>query len=287
VRWWRRRYQVDKARIVVVSGGGSAHWYEGALGQHLDLSELYDPRALADLIQGRDEELAGRRKRFGVTEADRQLIKRLNRRLGFRGLKVLPPWVMAVAFEPYWSGEAGPALLAARSRPQGLRMKDKRARQIAPGLPPSFVAVGLPDRLAAEPDLRMGLKTLVRSAAERTEVVLLAEPACAGWARGISGGKIRLIELDPATAKATVSAIMAAAGSSLGPPGWMAYVAAAYGRPSICLHKGSDERELIDLAAAARLFSPAPLAIDLANLDAAAAALELAALGASAAEAAH
>jgi hypothetical protein len=287
VRWWRRRYQVDKERLVVVSGGGSGHWYEGALGQRLDLAELYDPQALADLIRGRDQELAGRRKRFGVTDADRQVIKRLNRRLGFRGLKVLAPWVMGVAFERYWSGEAGPALLAGRTRAQGLRMKDKRARQIVPGLPPSFVAVGLPGRLAAEADLRMGLKTLVRRAADRTEVVLLAEPACAEWARGIAGGKVHVIELDPASAKATVSAVSAAATACLGPAGWMAYVAAAYGRPSICLHAGSDERELIDLAAASRLFSPAPLVIGLADLDAAAAALELAVLRAGSAAPAH
>lgn len=287
VRWWRRRYQVDKDRIVVISGGGSAAWYDGALGQHLDLRELYDPQALADLLRSRAEELSGRRKRFGITDADRQVLKRLNRRLGFRGLKTLPPWAMAVQFERYWSGEAGPALLADRTRAQPLKMKDKRARQLVPGLPPEFVAVGLPDRLASESGLRMGLKAMIRRAAERTGVVLLAEPACAAWAAQLSGGPIQVLALDPATAKSTVSAAVAASIAHIGPAGWMAYTAAAYGRPAICLGEGSNERELIDMAAAARLFPRAPLLIGLEDIETARAGLELIIAGAAPAEPAH
>ena len=287
VRSWRRRYGVDKERIVVIAGGGSAAWYDGAAGQYLDLAELYDPQALAEMAQARTQELAGRRKRFGVTEADRQLLKRLNRRLGFRGLKTLPPWTMAVMLERYWSGQAGPALLTDRTRPQALKMKDKRARQLVPGLPADFVAVGLPDRLARETELRMGVKAMAWRAAARMDVVLLAEPACADWARGIAGGKVRVLELEPANAKGVASAVMAAATGYIGPSGWMAWAAAAYGKPAVCLSHGPGERELIDMAAASRMFSPAPLAIDLSDLGAMVASLELLLAGATPADAAH
>jgi len=265
VRWWRRRYQVDRDRIVVVSGGGSGAWYDGALGQHLDLAELHDPLTLADLRKSRAEELSNRNKRFGTTEADRQLLKRLNRRLGFKGLTTLSPWTMAATFERYWSGQAGPALLADRTRAHPLKMKAKRARQLAPGLPEAFVAVGLPDRLAADSELRMGVKAAIRRVAERTGVVLLAEPGVAEWAGQLGGGAIQVLALEARAGKATASAVMAAASGYLGPSGWMAYAAAAYGTPAVCLTAGPDERELIDLATAARLFSPAPLLVGVAE----------------------
>lgn len=273
LRWWRRHYQVDKERIVVVSSGGARPWYDGLAGQYFDLTELYDPPALADLDRSRREELAQRKKRFGVTDADRQIVKRLDRRLGFRGLKVLPSWTMAVTFERYWSGQAGPALLSARTRPQAHRIKEKRARQLVPGLPAAYVAFGLPDRAMADPEVRTELETMVRRAADRTRVVVLAESGSSDSALrlGASGGRIQPLLLDPATAKSTASAVLAAATAYLGPAGWMAYAAAAYGRPAICLRSGADERELIDLAAASRLFAPPPVWIGLADIEAAAA----------------
>ena len=154
-------------------------------------------------------------------------------------------------------------------------MKDKRARQLAPGLPADYVAVGLVDRLADEPGMRDAVEAVIRRAGERSGVVLVAEPRCAEWAGRLAGGRIQAMSLEPANAKATASAIMAAARAYLGPSGWMAYAAAAYGKPAICLRGGEDERELIDLAAASRLFSPAPLLIDLADIQATRAGLEL------------
>ncbi len=61
--WWRRRYGVDKERIVAVSSGQAGPWYEGVAGRYIDLSELYDPDALAELEQARREELESRGKR--------------------------------------------------------------------------------------------------------------------------------------------------------------------------------------------------------------------------------
>jgi hypothetical protein len=67
----------------------------------------------------------------------------------------------------------------------------------------------------------------------------------------------------------------------------MAWAAAAYGKPAICVSLAPGERELIDLAAAARLFSPAPLLIGLADLDAAAGNLELLLAGQTPAQTPH
>ncbi len=283
LRWWRRHYQVEKERIVVVSSGGARPWYDGLVGQYFDLEELYDPGALADLDRSRREELAQRNKRFGVTEADRQIVKRLDRRLGFRGLKALPPWAMAVTFERYWSGHAGPAVLNARARPQALRIKEKRARQLLPGLPPRYVATGPPGEGSE------AFEALIRRVAAKTPVAVLAGPADAERATALAGSArgIQVVLLEPRSAKGTVSAVLAGASGYLGPQGWMAHAAAALGRPAICLGGGRDERQLVDAATAARLFQPSPVALDLVDAAALAEMLELLFAGRAPAEPAH
>ncbi len=98
---------------------------------------------------------------------------------------------------------------------------------------------------------------------------------------------MRVLALEPTNAKGVASAVMAAATGYIGPSGWMAGAAAAYGKPAVCLSLGPGERELIDMAAASRMFSPAPLLIGLADLKAMGASLELLLAGATPAEAAH
>ena len=253
LRWWRRRYQVDKERLFTVSSGGAAAWYQD-LGQYLDLSVLYEPALLADLERSRAEELAQRKKRFGVTSADRQILKRLDRRLGFRGVSALPPWVMAVIFERYWSGRDGPAVLADRTRPQGLKIKEKLVRRRFPQLPAAYAAFGAAGSMAE-------MEPLLRGTAAGSPVVILAEPEAAGWAEAmaVSDPRIQAIALEPASAKDVVTTVLAGAAAYVGPPGWMAYAAAGLGKRALCLRDAATDRELIDQAAAARLFSPPPL----------------------------
>ncbi len=275
LRWWRRRYQVDKDRIVAVSDGGAGAWYESLLGQYHDLSELFEPALLSELQQRRSEELAARNKRFVVTAADRQIVKRLDRRLGFRGLNVLPPWVMAVAFDRYWKGEAGAALFAGRTRPQPLRIKEKLARRVFPGLPPAYVAFGASEGQPAS------LDGVLRRIAERSRVVLLAEAGATAWAHDLvaSNPRIQAIGLEPGSAKGVASTVLAAARAYVGPPGWMACAASALGRPAICLGERPAERpaerQLIDQASAARLFAPSPVFLSLDEAEAVSGALEL------------
>ena len=283
LRWWRRRYQVDKDRIVAVSDGGAAAWYENLLGQYHDLSELFEPALLTELQQRRSEELAARNKRFVVTAADRQIVKRLDRRLGFRGLNVLSPWVMAVAFDRYWKGEAGPALFAGRTRPQPLRIKEKLARRVFPGLPPAYVAFGASEGQPAS------LEAVLRRIAERSRVVLLAEAGATAWAQGLvaSNPRIHAIGLEPGSAKGVASTVLAAARAYVGPRGWMACAASALGRPAICLGEPPAERQLIDQASAARLFAPSPVFLSLDDAEAVSEALELIAAAPAPGEPAH
>ena len=275
IDWWRRRYKVDKDRIVVVSSGRAGAWYEGVLGRYIDLSELYDPQALAELERSRGEEMRHRGKRFGGTEADREVLKRLNRRLGFRGVTALPPWVMAVALDRYWSGQAGPAVLSARTRPQPLKIKEKFARRLFSGLPGAYVCLDVSGAGAASPERRKALEAVALRIGRSHEVVVLAGPGDVAFAEALVGQSVMLqmIDLEPATRKETASALLAASSGFIGPPGWMAYAAANLGRPTVCLTSAPGPREMIDQGSADRLLGRPPLWIDLAETEIAATAL--------------
>ena len=75
----------------------------------------------------------------------------------------------------------------------------------------------------------------------------------------VSDPRIQAIALEPASAKDVVTTVLAGAAAYVGPPGWMAYAAAGLGKRALCLRDAATDRELIDQAAAARLFSPPPL----------------------------
>ena len=275
VDWWRRRYKVDKERIVVVSSGRAGAWYESVLGRYIDLAELYDPHALAELKRTRGEEMRHRNKRFGSTQADREVLKRLNRRLGFRGVTALPPWVMAVALDRYWSGEAGPAVLASRTRPRPLKIKQKVARRLFSRLPDAYVCLDVSGAAAAAPERRQALEAVALRIARDHETVVLAEPDDVAFAGSLVGESMMLqvIELEAAARKEIASAVLAAANGFIGPPGWMAYAAANLGRPVVCLTSATGPRELIDQGSADRLLARPPLWIDLAETEIAATAL--------------
>ena len=275
--WWRRRYRLDKERIVAVSSGQAGAWYEGVGGRYIDLSELYDPDSLAELEQARRQELEIRGKRFGGTDADRQVLKRLNRRLGFRGVSAVPPWAMAVMLDRYWSGKAGPAVLAGLTRSQPLKVKPKLARKLFPGLPERYVALGL---AGLGPDRGAALERLAHRLARDSAVVVLAEPEDHAFAEALAGGegRIQVIGLEPRTGKAAASAVLAGARGFIGPQGWMAYAAGALGRPAVGLN-AAGPRPPVDRAAAAQLLARAPLWIDLAETELAAVVLDRLAAG--------
>ena len=276
IDWWRRRYKVEKDRIVVVSTGRAGAWYEGVLGRYIDLSELYDPAALAELERSRGEEMRHRGKRFGGTEADREVLKRLNRRLGFRGVTALPPWVMSVALDRYWSGQAGPAVLGARTRPQPLKIKEKFARRLFSGLPDTYVCLDVAGAGAAAPERRKAFEAVASRIARDREAVVLAEPGDIAFADSLVSESVMLqmIELEPATRKETASALLAASKGFIGPPGWMAYAAANLGLPTVCLTSAPGPRERIDQGSADRLLVRPPMWIDLAEIEIAAIALQ-------------
>lgn len=271
LRWCRRRYKIDKERLVCVSGGDCAAWYEG-LGTYLDLSELFEPEAQRALERDRRLELQRRGKKFGATDADRQIFRRLDRRLAFRGFGVLSPWVMHLLFERYWAGEAGPLFLAEHARHQPLKIKEKRARQLFPDLPQRYLAMSFEDaaNFPDGPETRRIAGQLVRDAAQAVEVVVLVSEGRGGAPRSEIGEArgVRWIELDPIRAQGAGSAVVAAAAGFVGAQNWLAYVAGLQGKPAICVQAEPDARQMVHRATAAAACPFAPVVLEAGQADA-------------------
>lgn len=264
LRWCRRRYRIDKERIVAVSSGDCGVWYEG-LGSYLDLSELFDGEALQGLERDRRLELERRAKRFGVTDADRQIFKRLDRRLGLRGFNLLPSWVMRLLFEAYLRGEAGPSFVAEHTRYVPLKIKEKRARQLHPELPARFLAMsfegsaGLPEGAQT----RAFAAQLVREAARFIDVAVVVSQGRADALRPQVGEApgVHWIELEPSKAKGQGSIVAAGAEAFLGAQNWLAYAAASLGKPVVCFQSEPELRQLIDRVTVEIGFDRAPIVL--------------------------
>jgi hypothetical protein len=99
VRWAVQKYGIAPERIVVMSRGGTASWYEGIGGRYRDAFSLVTPEEFRE-----GTERITRKQRF-VNAFDRALLRRVRAELG-PGTSVLHPALMYLLFTPIWKGKA-------------------------------------------------------------------------------------------------------------------------------------------------------------------------------------
>ena len=166
LRWVKAAFRLDPARVVAVSRGGVASWYEGIAGRYVEIWDHVDPAEFARRTGER-----GATKQLEVSTFDRDVVQMIERVVGER-VAVLHPSLMYRLFSLFWSGQRAQSFLDAHTRYEPVvapRILD------AGRLPREYVAVkfyaarSLPDT----PDVRRTLAWFVDSLAERTHVVLL------------------------------------------------------------------------------------------------------------------
>ncbi len=166
LRWVKAAFRLDPARVVAVSRGGVASWYDGIASRYVEIWDHIDPAEFARRTGER-----GATKQLEVSAFDRDVVQIVERVVGER-VAVLHPSLMYRLFSLFWSGQRAQSFLDAHTRYEPIvapRMLD------AGRLPRDYVAVkfyaarSLPDT----PDVRRTLAWFVESLAERTNVVLL------------------------------------------------------------------------------------------------------------------
>ncbi len=167
LRWVTAAFRIDPGRVVAVSRGGVASWYEGVASRYVEIWEHLDP---ADFARRNAER--GETKQHTLSALDRDVLTAVTGALGHDQYDVLHPSLMYRLFTLFWSGQ----------RPMSFMDSHLRyARQAAPAiidpalLPRDYVAVkfysarSLPDT----PAIRSLLRHVVGALSERMPVVLL------------------------------------------------------------------------------------------------------------------
>ena len=231
LRWAIEEHPGLAERLVVVSRGGSEHWYDGLGVRYADLFDVHTPEEL----RSRREEAAleatgGLNKQMTETAYDAELLAEGAERLGLAGHEVLHPSLM---YKAYWRlvkrrelvSPAGGELFS--YRPLG----PPGAGVLAGELPEDFVAVRFYFRAsfpATEENVAFARQT-VETLAEQTDVVLLNPSIQVDdhWDFEPAGGG-RVIRLDhlmtPRTNLAVQTAAIARARAFVGTYGGLAYL---------------------------------------------------------------
>jgi hypothetical protein len=167
LHWVKAAFRLDPDRLIAVSRGGVASWYEGVAGQYVEVWDDLDP---ADFARRNAER--GETKQYALSSLDREVLNNVALRIGTNQFDVIHPGLMYRLFALYWSGQRAMGFVDAHMRftPQ------TAAPIIDPALlPREYVAVkfyaarSLPDT----PEIRSTLRAMIAALAERVPVVLL------------------------------------------------------------------------------------------------------------------
>jgi hypothetical protein len=164
VRWAVEKFNLPTERLVIVSRGGTASWYDIAGARYVDVFTLKSP----DEFRARTE---ATKKQRSVTAFDRDVLRLVRANVGGAPSQVLHPALMYALFMPFWKDRA----------PLSRVLDHVRYRRVGapavslPPLPASYVAVRFyfsrcfPDT----PDNRALVSRLIEMLAEHHEVVML------------------------------------------------------------------------------------------------------------------
>jgi len=238
LEWTRARWQLSPEREVIVSRGGVAAWYGRDAGQYVDIFSLVGPEEFREGVA--DEKRKHRRP--GVF--DERVTEAVVGRRGLGEVDHLHPGLMYRAFAPYWSDEAGYALIDQFTRP---RLLDRPADAVPAGLPADYVAVRFyfSACFPATEENRMFARGVVSSLAERTPVVVLnpgfSVDEHSDW---MPDSRDRIIKgiipitdgLTPERNLAVQSAVIAGARAFVGTYGGYSYLAPLYTVPAIAFY---------------------------------------------------
>ena len=237
---------LDRRRLIAVSRGGAGLWYRHLTPEYLDVLDLF---TVEEYRAHNVERWAdgGNQKQFDQGLMDREILARVQGRLGLADVTLLHPMVMYRLLRFFWFEKAPVALLTKHAEYRALSRAEDAA---VDGLPDDYVAVrfyfrpSFPDT----PDNRRFVADTVRSLARDRPVVLLNT--------GISvddhedalvppGPSVyRIDHLTTAANNLEVQTrVLSRARAFVGTYGGLTYVAPFYGVPSIGFY--SRESELV------------------------------------------
>lgn len=240
LNWAIEEFGFDKQRLVVISRGGTAAWYDGlAEGGYVDVFEFVSPSDFHARTEERWQE-AGGQKQLHLSAFDKEMLGKVREKLGLdKGqVEVLHPALMYSLYRPYWRGGISSKLLMKtiafrhfpRPKKSGiLKELPKRYAAVRFYFRPSF-----PDT----PDNRAFVARTLSAVARRIPVVVLNP----GFRiddhedyDDLDAGRVISIDefMTPETNLAVQSEVIAGAELFLGTYGGLSYLPPFYNVPSL------------------------------------------------------
>jgi hypothetical protein len=234
LEWVRARWQISPEREIIISRGGVASWYGRGAERYVDILDLFS----ADEFRAAVSEEKRKHRQPGAF--DQRVTEAVIRQRGLGDVDILHPGVMFRAFAPYWSDEAGYALIDQFTRP---RLLEPPSEPLDAPLPADFVAVRFyfSECFPPTPENRQFARGVVSSLAERTAVVLLnprvAVDEHSDW---LPDACERILTIGdgvmPGRNLAAQSAAIARASAFVGTYGGYSYLAPLYKVPAVAFY---------------------------------------------------
>lgn len=172
LRWAQNEYGLAKERIIVVSRGGAAIWYEGICDRYAEIFDYFTQEQFKDKNQKRIAD-AGGQKHTDISDFDKEIVEQVKASLNIVEFDWLHPLSMYRMFKFYWKRHYPMTLIEKHTRYQ--RCQPIPAGEIAKNLPSSYVAVKFyfSECFPDTPENRSFVSDLLATLARKTDVVLL------------------------------------------------------------------------------------------------------------------
>lgn len=233
LQWVMEAYRIPRERMIAVSRGGTASWYDRIASRYVEIFDHIEPERL------RARAVAGALKQHQVCDLDREIVDRASTTLRLPVYtRMLHPSLMFRWFAPFWSGHETLGFVERHTRFARMTAPDVQPPQPLPdgyAVVKLYSARSLPD----SPAIRAQVDALLDGLSARLPLVHLdtglgiddhADYAVGG-ARGVSlSGRF-----DARTNLAVQTRIVAGARLYVGTCGSLAWLAPLLGVPTLPL----------------------------------------------------
>jgi hypothetical protein len=274
LRWVKTYRNFDPERLIIVSRGGVAPWYEGIGARYIDVFDFFTP---AQLKQRHEERIAeGQLKQRALTEFDREVVKLVKLSVERRDAELFHPMYMYRLFYPYWKSRASINLIESFTNFERLPVID--ASEVTSQLPDDYVAVRFYYN-SAFPQTEENwdfVRRLLTRVTEITDVVLLNPGFAVDDHWDLKPDVTRRVHnidhlLEPRSNLAVQTKVISGARAYVGNYGGLSYVAPFYGVRSLAFYSSPEHvaPHHLDLMyrAAAKLQRGSFVALDVHSLD--------------------
>jgi hypothetical protein len=172
LRWFEDRYRIDRDRMIALSRGGVADWYEPVAARYVEIFDHLDPDTFTRRnAERRASSEGGGQKQTAAGALDNEILADAKQRLGIPDATVCHPSLMYRLFGQFWLGNRALDLVMSHTRHATYALSRPADLQ----LPDKYVAVKFYTGIALPPTEAntRALREIVAAVASRVPVVML------------------------------------------------------------------------------------------------------------------